>query len=72
VTVEDRGPGIAAADVPHIFEPFYRGRSSGSVSGSGLGLTLVKSIVEAHGGRVTVATRERRGTAVTLHLPNAR
>jgi signal transduction histidine kinase len=71
VTVEDQGPGIPADDLPHIFEPFYRGRgrSAGAVSGSGLGLTLVRSIAEAHGGRVTVQTGERTGTAFTLHLP---
>jgi signal transduction histidine kinase len=71
VTVEDQGPGIPAAELPHIFEPFYRGRgrSAGAVPGSGLGLTLVRSIAEAHGGRVTVQTGEHTGTAFTLHLP---
>jgi signal transduction histidine kinase len=69
VTVEDCGPGIAAVDLPHIFEPFYRGRTAGSVPGSGLGLTLVRQIAEAHGGRVTVQTYDSNGTAFTLHLP---
>ncbi len=71
VTVEDRGPGIAAEDLPHIFEPFYRGkgRPAGAVAGSGLGLTLVRNVVQAHGGRVSVTTGSGKGTSFTLHLP---
>jgi signal transduction histidine kinase len=71
VTVDDRGPGIAAEDLPHVFEAFYRGRgrSAGALPGSGLGLTLVRDIVRAHGGRVTVNTAAGKGTAFTLLLP---
>jgi signal transduction histidine kinase len=69
LTVADRGPGIHRADLPHIFEPFYRGRNPAArAGGSGLGLSLVKHIVERHGGRVTVETG-RDGTGVTLYLP---
>ncbi|MFY9823168.1 MAG: HAMP domain-containing sensor histidine kinase, partial [Thermoanaerobaculia bacterium] len=58
ITVADRGPGIRREELPHLFKPFFRGRdaASGGVSGSGLGLSLVRHIAEAHGGRVTVAT----------------
>lgn len=71
VTVEDRGPGIAAEDLPHVFEAFYRGRgrTAGALPGSGLGLTLVRNIVQAHGGRVAVETALGKGTAFKLFLP---
>jgi signal transduction histidine kinase len=71
VSVEDRGPGIAADDLPHVFEPFYRGRSAqdGSIQGFGLGLALVKRTVEDHGGRVTVASAPGRGTTFGIRLP---
>ncbi|HSY47729.1 MAG TPA: HAMP domain-containing sensor histidine kinase [Thermoanaerobaculia bacterium] len=69
IAVEDRGPGIAARDLPHLFEPFYRGRGADRVRGSGLGLTIVKQIAAAHGGRVAVERRREGGTVVTLHLP---
>jgi len=71
ITVEDRGPGIPAPEVPHLFEPFFRG--AGAVSrqtrGSGLGLSLVKRIVDAHGGAVDVKTTPGRGSAFTIVLP---
>ena len=71
ITVEDHGRGISAADLPHIFDPFYRGAEAMSrqIQGSGLGLALVPKIARAHGGRISVATREGAGTAFTLHLP---
>jgi signal transduction histidine kinase len=70
ITVEDRGPGIAAADLPHLFEPFYRGRNA-QTRGSGIGLTIVDRIARAHGGSVRVARRRERGAAFTLRLPVA-
>ncbi len=71
ITVEDRGAGIAAVDLPHIFEPFYRGRGAvaAQIQGSGIGLSLVKQIVEAHGGRISVRSVPGVGSAFTLHLP---
>lgn len=71
VTVEDRGPGIDSADLPHIFEPFYRGRlaTEGRIQGNGLGLHIVKRGIEALGGRVGVRTARGSGTSITLHLP---
>jgi signal transduction histidine kinase len=71
ITVADRGPGIAPKDLPHIFEPFYRGRSetAASTSGTGLGLCLVERNLRALGGRVTVRSAPGDGTSFTLHLP---
>lgn len=71
ITVQDRGQGIAPADLLQIFEPFYRGQAAigAQIHGSGLGLSLVKNIVEAHNGRVTVESVAGRGSAFTLHLP---
>jgi signal transduction histidine kinase len=70
ITVSDRGPGIRKEDLPHLFEPFFRGRdgAAAGVPGSGLGLSLVRHVAEAHGGRVTVDTGPE-GTAFTLRLP---
>jgi signal transduction histidine kinase len=69
ISVEDRGPGIAARDLPHLFEPFYRGRGADRVRGSGLGLTIVKQIAAAHGGSVAVDRRREGGAVFTLRLP---
>lgn len=73
ITVEDRGPGIPSEELPHIFEPFYRGtRAVGEqIHGNGLGLSLVQRIARAHGGSVSVRTREAHGTAFTIVLPAA-
>jgi signal transduction histidine kinase len=69
--VEDDGLGIAAEDRTHIFEPFYRGREAVArqIQGSGLGLSLVWRIAEAHRGGVTVKSEPGRGSAFTLRLP---
>jgi signal transduction histidine kinase len=73
ITVSDHGAGIPADELPHIFDPFYRGADalSRQVHGNGLGLSLVKRIVAAHGGRVTVSTRAGTGSAFTIALPAA-
>jgi signal transduction histidine kinase len=73
ITVQDNGEGIAARDLPHIFEPFYRGADAiaKQIHGSGLGLSLVRRIMEELGGSVTVKTEAGHGSAFTLHLPVA-
>lgn len=71
VIVADDGPGIDPADLPHIFDRFYRGDPARSsyTGGSGLGLAIAQRIVEAHGGSLTVASAPGQGTAFTLSLP---
>jgi signal transduction histidine kinase len=71
--VEDYGGGIASSDLPHIFEPFFRGKGarSAQVGGSGLGLSLAREIVKAHNGRINVATRSGEGSTFRVSLPVA-
>ena len=73
ITVEDRGLGIPLSEQRRLFEPFFRGEEalSRQIRGSGLGLSLVKRIVDAHGGALVVATSPGRGSAFTLILPAA-
>jgi signal transduction histidine kinase len=71
ITIQDRGLGIPASDLPHIFEPFYRGSEAraAQIHGNGLGLSLVKNIIEAHGGQITVTSEAGRGSVFTVRLP---
>ncbi len=73
LTISDDGPGVPPDDLPHLFEPFFRGERSRSKStgGLGLGLMLVKQIVEAHGGRIAAANRAEGGLQVNIDLPRA-
>lgn len=64
--VTDTGPGIAAEDLPRIFDRFYKSASS---SGSGLGLTIARNLVTAHGGTLTAESRIGAGTTMTVSLP---
>lgn len=73
VRVEDNGEGIAPDDLPHIFEPFYRGDRSRSRrrGGTGLGLALARSVVAAHGGNISVESQPGSGSVFTISLPLA-
>lgn len=71
VQIADTGPGIPEDELPHIFEELYRGQGARGTPGSGLGLTLVRAIVERHGGTVTARSREGEGTVFTLRLPQS-
>jgi signal transduction histidine kinase len=68
--VSDTGPGIPADEWPRIWERLFRGDRSRSARGLGLGLSLVKAIVEAHRGRVTVESTPDRGTTFSVVLPD--
>ncbi|WP_437738590.1 CheR family methyltransferase [Sorangium sp. So ce1335] len=71
IDVEDQGPGIPAADVPHVFSSFYqvdRPRNASS-SGMGLGLFICREIVKAHGGHIFVRSAEGKGSTFTIRLP---
>lgn len=69
ITVQDKGIGIPAADLPYIFERFRRGSNVGSIKGSGIGLATVASIVEQHGGSVSVESTEGEGTTFVVRIP---
>ena len=73
VQVCDTGEGIPAADLPHVFERFYRGEKSRSraTGGAGLGLAIAKGIVEAHRGRIWAENAAGRGACFTFALPSS-
>jgi signal transduction histidine kinase len=70
ICVEDRGIGIAAKDLKHIFEPFYRSKVvvDEQIHGSGLGLSLVRQTVAAHGGKINVESEIGKGSRFTIEL----
>jgi signal transduction histidine kinase len=65
ITISDSGPGISAADLPRVFEPFFTTRRTGT----GIGLAISRNIIEGLGGRITVASEHGRGTDVRIELP---
>ena len=67
--VRDTGPGIPADELPRIFDRLFRGDTSRTERGLGLGLSLVKAVVEAHGGTVGVESEPGRGSVFTVRLP---
>lgn len=71
IVVEDRGPGIPKEDLPHVFERFYRVDKTRTrkAGGTGLGLPIAKTIVQAHGGRIEAASRQGAGTRMSIYLP---
>jgi signal transduction histidine kinase len=71
VAVTDTGPGIEAGEIPHLFDKYHREPHSKRIEGAGLGLFIVKAVVEAHGGKVDIASTTGKGTTVTVALPMA-
>jgi signal transduction histidine kinase len=67
--VTDRGVGMTPAEQSRIFERFYRADPSGNIPGTGLGMSLVKEIMDLHGGEIEVTSAPGEGTTVTLWLP---
>lgn len=70
LTVADTGPGIAADELPHVFDRFFRGRAA-RAAGSGIGLTVVAELARAHGGTAQAASQAGHGTTFTIRLPQA-
>jgi NtrC-family two-component system sensor histidine kinase KinB len=71
ISVSDTGAGIPAADLPRVFEKFYRGAREGEPGGAGLGLAIAKEVAEAHGGGIFVESAEGKGTTFTFVLKPA-
>lgn len=69
ITVRDHGPGIAAVDLPHIFERFYRADRARNREGSGLGLAIAHTLIQQHGGTLTATSRLGQGATFTITLP---
>lgn len=68
ISVNDTGPGIPADELPQVFDRFFRGRGA-RASGSGIGLTVARELVRAHGGDIEVSSDPGRGATFTVHLP---
>jgi len=70
IEVRDTGAGISAQDLPHIFEPFYRGAAAADYKtpGTGVGLSITQRLIERLGGRITVESNPGRGAAFTFWL----
>jgi two-component system sensor histidine kinase MprB len=69
LTVDDQGPGIAEEDLPHVFDRFYRSPESRSMSGSGLGLSIVRQVAHRHGGAVSAGAAPDGGARLMMMLP---
>nr|WP_240344298.1 ATP-binding protein [Paenibacillus sp. SYP-B3998] len=71
IEVRDNGPGIPPEKLPHLFDRFYKVDESRNRSGAGLGLTICKHIVEAHGGSIRVDSQTGKGTVFLIFLPTS-
>jgi two-component system phosphate regulon sensor histidine kinase PhoR len=74
IAIEDQGIGIPTEDVPHIFDRFYTVNKAHSrrLGGAGLGLSIVKTIIEKHEGTITIVSQPNQGTTFTITLPKSR
>jgi two-component system sensor histidine kinase KdpD len=70
ITVADEGPGVPADELPHLFDTFFRGRKA-ATGGVGLGLSICKGIVEAHGGRIAAYVNRKGGLSISIILPDS-
>jgi two-component system sensor histidine kinase MprB len=68
-SVRDYGTGIAAEDLPHVFDRFYRAADARTLPGSGLGLAIVRQVAEAHRGTATAESARGGGTIMSIRLP---
>ena len=69
ISVIDHGLGIDDEDLPNMFERFFRAKTSTGIAGTGIGLNLVKTLVEMHGGSIRVESRVSEGSVFTVELP---
>jgi signal transduction histidine kinase len=69
IEIADSGPGIAADDLPHIFDPYYSASKKHQKAGTGLGLYIGKGIVDAHGGQIRCGSEPGVGTTFSISLP---
>ena len=71
IAIEDQGIGMTPAQLERVFEKFYRADPSGIIPGTGLGMAIIKSIIEQHGGAIEIQSEYGKGTKVMLYLPIA-
>jgi len=71
ISIDDSGPGVAEQEVTTIFQPFFRGAGAQGTQGHGLGLSIAKQVVEAHGGTIRASNRATGGLRVEIDLPNS-
>ena len=71
MTVEDRGVGIPEADRERLFERYYRGSNVAGIVGRGIGLYLAKTVIDLHGGGISVDSAEGKGSRFTVNIPGA-
>ncbi len=69
IIVEDNGYGISPKDLPHVFDRYWRSKSASGIRGTGLGLAVVKSLVDAHGGEVIVTSEQGKGSRFKVRIP---
>ena len=67
--IKDTGVGIDKKDLDHIFDIFYRGTNSRKEEGMGIGLSVVKSIIDTHGWSISVSSQKKKGTCFTIKIP---